>query len=79
MNKAADGAQQIGTGMVTLSDGKSLCCQVSQVNNGVQTLVLVLPLASGAQQLATETTLANGIMQYTGGVSLLGNGVGQLS
>lgn len=81
MNKAADGAQQIGTGMVTLSDGVNrYVAGVSQVNNGVQTLrVSVAPLASGAQQLATGSqTLANGIMQYTGGVSLLGNGVGQL-
>ncbi|MCC4324353.1 YhgE/Pip domain-containing protein [Limosilactobacillus reuteri] len=81
MNKAADGAQQIGTGMVTLSDGVNrYVAGVSQVNNGVQTLrVSVAPLASGAQQLATGSqTLANSIMQYTGGVSLLGNGVGQL-
>ncbi len=81
MNKAADGAQQIGTGMVTLSDGVNrYVAGVSQVNNGVQTLrVSVAPLTSGAQQLATGSqTLANGIMQYTGGVSLLGNGVGQL-
>ena len=81
MNKAADGAQQIGTGMVTLSDGVNrYVAGVSQVNNGVQTLrVSVAPLASGAQQLATGSqTLANGIMQYTGGVSLLGNAVGQL-
>ena len=81
MNKAADGAQQIGTGMVTLSDGVNrYVAGVSQVNNGVQTLrVSVAPLASGAQQLATGSqTLANGIMQYTGGVSLLGNGVSQL-
>lgn len=81
MTKAADGAKQIDTGMVTLSDGVNrYVAGVSQVNNGVQTLrVSVAPLASGAQQLATGSqTLANGIMQYTGGVSLLGNGVGQL-
>ena len=81
MTQAASGAQQIGTGMVTLSDGVNrYVAGVSQVNNGVQTLrVSVAPLASGAQQLATGSqTLANGIMQYTGGVSLLGNGVGQL-
>ncbi|MBB1079536.1 YhgE/Pip domain-containing protein [Limosilactobacillus sp. STM2_1] len=81
MNTAANGAEQIGTGMVTLSDGVNrYVAGVSQVNNGVQTLrVSVTPLASGAQQLASGSqTLANGIAQYTGGVSLLGNGVGQL-
>ncbi len=81
MTKAADGAKQIDTGMVTLSDGVNrYVAGVSQVNNGIQTLrVSVAPLVSGAQQLATGSqTLANGIAQYTGGVSLLGNGVGQL-
>lgn len=81
MTTAANGATQIDTGLVTLSDGVNrYVAGVSQVNNGVQTLkVSVTPLASGAQQLAAGSqTLANGIAQYTGGVSLLGSGVNQL-
>lgn len=81
MGTAANGAQQIDTGMVTLSDGVNrYVAGVSQVNNGVQTLrVSVAPLASGAQQLASGSqTLANGIAQYTGGVGLLGSGVNKL-
>lgn len=81
MNRAANGAKQLDSGIVTLNDGvNQYVAGVSQVNNGVQQLrVGVAPLAAGATQLANGSqTLANGIQQYTGGVSLLGAGVSQL-
>ncbi len=81
MNRAANGAKQLDSGIVTLNDGvNQYVAGVSQVNNGVQQLrVGVAPLAAGATQLANGSqTLANGIQQYTGGVRLLGAGVGQL-
>lgn len=81
MTKAANGAKQLDSGIVTLNDGvNQYVAGVSQVNNGVQQLrVGVTPLAAGATQLANGSqTLANGIQQYTGGVGLLGAGVSQL-
>jgi putative membrane protein len=81
MTKAADGAQQLSTGLVTLNDGVNrYVAGVYQVNNGVQQLRMsVAPLASGAQQLASGSqTLAAGIQQYTGGVGQLASGLGLL-
>ena len=81
MNRAANGAKQLDSGIVTLNDGvNQYVAGVSQVNNGVQEMrVKVAPLTAGATQLASGSqTLANGIQQYTGGVRLLGAGVGQL-
>ena len=81
MSKAANGAKQLDTGIVTLNNGvNQYVAGVSQVNNGVQEMrVKVAPLTAGAAQLASGSqTLANGIRQYTGGVSMLGAGVSQL-
>ncbi|MBB1063440.1 YhgE/Pip domain-containing protein [Limosilactobacillus fastidiosus] len=82
MSTAANGAQQLSTGLVTLQSGTNqYVAGVSQVNNGVQTLrVSVAPLTAGAQQLASGSqTLANGIRQYTGGVGQLAAGLSQLN
>lgn len=81
MNRAANGAKQLDSGIVTLNDGvNQYVAGVSQVNNGVQEMrVKVAPLTAGATQLASGSqTLANGIQQYTGGVGMLGAGVSQL-
>ncbi|KRN59301.1 YhgE/Pip domain-containing protein [Limosilactobacillus secaliphilus] len=81
MNKAANGAQQLSNGMVTLQDGTNrYFAGVSQVNQGTQTLKMgVAPLAAGAQQLAAGSqTLANGIGAYTGAVGQLSAGLYQL-
>lgn len=81
MSKAASGAKQLDTGIVTLNNGvNQYVAGVSQVNNGVQEMrVKVAPLTAGAAQLASGSqTLANGIQQYTGGVGMLGAGVSQL-
>ncbi|WP_367329454.1 YhgE/Pip family protein [Limosilactobacillus sp.] len=81
MNRAASGAKQLDSGIVTLNNGvNQYVAGVSQVNNGVQELRMgVTPLTAGAAQLASGSqTLANGIQQYTGGVGLLGAGVSQL-
>lgn len=82
MRRAANGADQLHSGIVTLNDGMNqYVAGVSQVNNGVQTLAVgVQPLASGASQLANGgSQLANGINQYAGGVGQLNAGLGQLS
>ncbi|MGN1279062.1 MAG: YhgE/Pip family protein [Limosilactobacillus sp.] len=81
MTKAANGAKQLDSGIVTLNNGvNQYVAGVSQVNNGVQEMrVKVTPLTAGAAQLASGSqTLANGIRQYTGGVGMLGAGVSQL-
>lgn len=81
MSKAASGAKQLSSGIVTLNNGVNrYVAGVGQVNNGVQEMrVKVAPLAAGAAQLASGSqALANGIRQYTGGVGMLGAGVSQL-
>ncbi|WP_196246295.1 YhgE/Pip domain-containing protein [Lacticaseibacillus zhaodongensis] len=89
IGKAASGATQINSGMVTLDNGvNQYTVGVSKVNNGLQKLqVAVDPLSSGVQQLANGSTkLEGGLAQLqskvpalTSGVDQLYNGMGQLN
>ncbi|KRM71722.1 YhgE/Pip domain-containing protein [Lacticaseibacillus brantae] len=82
MTKAADGATQLGDGLVTLDNGlNKYTVGVSQVNDGLQTMkVQVSPLSSGVQQLATGASqLDTGLGQLNGKVAPLASGVSRLN
>lgn len=74
MHKAANGAKQISTGMISLQDGsKKYVAGVSKISNGMQILrVSVQPLATGSKKLVEGSSkLYTGINKYTNGVSKL--------
>lgn len=82
MNQAADGAQQLSSGMAAMQDGTNrYVLGVSQVNNGLQTLqVKVTPLATVAKQMAAGgQRLADGVTTYTGAVGQLAHGLSTLA
>ncbi|MDK8131957.1 YhgE/Pip domain-containing protein [Lactobacillus iners] len=74
MHKAANGAKQISTGMISLQDGsKKYVAGVSKISKGMQILrVSVQPLATGSKKLVEGSSkLYTGINKYTNGVSKL--------